>query len=283
LRDSQQVKALVQEAKPEVVLHLAAQAFVCRGYRDPKGTFETNVVGTINLLEALRGVASCRACVVVTSDKVYRNDGSAKPFRESDPLGGHDPYSASKAACEIAVASHARSFPDELPAITTVRAGNVLGGGDFGEARLIPDLVRSEEQGDVLIVRRPDATRPFQHVLDVLVAYLLVAEELTLRPYITPPAINVGPGEPEIPVCDLLKIYGEARGREVVWKPAETATMQEASRLALDSTLAHERLNWSPRFTARDTLARTARWYEAWAKHDDVLALSRADIVDVLT
>jgi CDP-glucose 4,6-dehydratase len=151
----------------------------CRkpGHRDPEGTFASNVTGTINLMQALRG-AGAKAALIITSDKVYRNDNQGRPFREDDPLGGHDPYSASKAACEIAVASWRASFGAEIGAMATARAGNVIGGGDFGAERLIPDLVRARMAGETLVIRRPDATRPFQHVLDVLRGYLLHAEAL---------------------------------------------------------------------------------------------------------
>jgi CDP-glucose 4,6-dehydratase len=283
LLDYANVKQVVQDATPDVVLHLAAQAFVSRGYRYPNETFATNVIGTLNLLGALRAASDCRACVAVTSDKVYRNDGSGKPFREGDALGGQDPYSASKAACEIAVASYAASFKGDLPAIATVRAGNVLGGGDFGESRLIPDLVRSEKNGEVLIIRQPDATRPFQHVLDVLVAYLLVAEDLALRPNITPSAINIGPIGPEMLVRDLLSSYGKVRGRDVAWKVADRVTMIEVTHLALDSSLARKQLQWSSRFSSHNMLAKTARWYDAWMRGEDLLALSCADIAELLT
>ena len=283
LRDSMNLTTMMRDADPEIVLHLAAQALIVRGYQDPVGTFATNVIGTLNVLEALRDIQACRACVAVTSDKVYLNTGSGRPFREGDPLGGHDPYSASKAACEIAVASYARAYFNSLAPVATVRAGNVLGGGDFGEARLIPDLVRADLRGEPLIVRKVDATRPFQHVLDVLVAYLLVAEDLALRPAITPRAFNIGPEFPEMRVGDLLDAYGEARGRAVVWRAADKQTMDEAPRLALDSSLARQHLRWRPRFDARETFRSTARWYDAWTRGDNLCSLSFADIAEVLT
>lgn len=281
VRNGLGVATAVAEIAPTVVLHLAAQAIVGASYRDPAGTFATNVTGTINLMEALRGRAGCTAMLVVTSDKVYRNDGRGIPFVEDDPLGGHDPYSASKAACEIAVASWASSFGDALPRLATARAGNVIGGGDFGEDRLIPDLVRADRAGVSLKIRRPDATRPFQHVLDVLAGYVLAAEDLMTRAD-APVALNFGPAEPELAVRELLERYGAARGRPVAWELLPGPAYGEAPRLALDSSQARRRLGWTPVLTGTEALAATAAWYEAWSRGDDAAALSAAQVERVL-
>ncbi len=193
LRDAEAVQRAVHGA--DIVLHLAAQAIVSEGYRDPAQTWASNVTGTLHLLQALRG-AGVQAAVIATTDKVYQNT-LPRAFLESDPLGGDDPYSASKAACEILVASHRTSFAD-LPPMATARAGNVIGGGDFGLGRLIPDLIRAQIAGQPLILRKPDATRPFQHVIDVISGYLLLAEKLA-KGQSCPPAVNFGP-EAEISV-----------------------------------------------------------------------------------
>lgn len=281
IRNPLALAAAVADIAPSAVLHLAAQAIVGASYRDPAGTFATNVSGTINLLEALRGRTDCVAALVVTSDKVYRNDGRGVPFVEDDPLGGHDPYSASKAACEIAVASWASSFGDGLPRIGTARAGNVIGGGDFGEDRLIPDLVRADRAGVPLKIRRPDATRPFQHVLDVLAGYLLFAEDL-IASADAPVALNFGPSEPDTAVRDLLERYGAARGRPVRWEALPGPSYGEAPRLALDSSRARQRLGWSPVLAGPAVLAATAEWYEAWAQGGDLAAMSAAQVARVL-
>ncbi|HYZ34406.1 MAG TPA: CDP-glucose 4,6-dehydratase, partial [Crenalkalicoccus sp.] len=244
IRDAARLAALVVEARPELVLHLAAQAFVGRGYRNPAGTFATNVQGTVNLLAALSAVPGLMAAVIVTSDKVYANDGAGRAFVEGDPLGGEDPYSASKAAAEMAVAAWRSCTAVPL---ATVRAGNVIGGGDFGEQRLLPDLVRAERAGEVLRLRRPDATRPFQHVLDVLRGYLMLAERLAATPAAAPRALNFGPRDGELRVRDLLELYGAARGRAVAWQAEPAPPMEEARRLALDSFLAGRALGWEPR------------------------------------
>lgn len=280
LRDPTALSVAVQAARPEVVLHLAAQAFVGRGYREPAATFATNVTGTIHLLEALRG-RDARAALVITSDKVYRNDNCGRPFVEDDPLGGHDPYSASKAACEIAVASWRVSLGNEIGAIATARAGNVVGGGDFGEQRLIPDLVRSQLAGEPLLVRRPDATRPFQHVLDVLCGYLLHAEALVRGG--APPALNFGPPDAALSVRRVLALYAEASGRPIAWQAAETPPMPEAQHLALDSGLAAARLGWRPRHDAASAIAATARWYSHWQADADVRSLALAEIEEYLS
>lgn len=279
IRDGADLAALLRDARPEVVLHLAAQALVGRGHRDPAATFATNVTGTINLLEALRGLPGVAAALIVTSDKVYRNDGAGRRFAEGDPLGGEDPYSASKAAAELAVASWRGSFARELPPLATARAGNVIGGGDFGAERLIPDLVRAQLAGRVLVVRRPDATRPFQHVLDVLRGYLLQAEALAAGT--SPAALNFGPRDGEIRVRDLLALWGAAAG-DVAWVPAEGPTMPEAPRLALDSALAGRVIGWRPRLDTPRAIAATAAWYAAWRGGADMARAAEGEIAAAL-
>jgi CDP-glucose 4,6-dehydratase len=276
LRDGATLRALLRAARPEIVLHLAAQAFVGRGHREPAATFAVNLTGTIHVLEALRDLPGLAAAVIVTSDKVYRNDGSGRAFREEDPLGGADPYSASKAAAEIAVASWRASFGEELPPLATARAGNVIGGGDFGPQRLVPDLVRAQQAGLALRLRRPDATRPFQHVLDVLRGYLLLAERVAAGN--APMAVNFGPADGEVRVRDLLGIWGEATGQPVRWELERGPLMPEAPRLGLESGLAAESLGWRPRLATPAAIAETARWYEAWKAGADPQAAALAAI-----
>ncbi|MFZ4406517.1 MAG: CDP-glucose 4,6-dehydratase [Paracraurococcus sp.] len=266
IRDGEPLAAMVRAARPEVVLHLAAQAFVGRGYAAPLATFAVNVDGTIHLLEALRGLPGVLAAAMVTSDKVYRNDGAGRAFREGDALGGADPYSASKAAAEIAVASWRASFAALLPPIATARAGNVIGGGDFGVQRLIPDLVRAGVAGEPLLLRRPDATRPFQHVLDVLRGYLMLAERLATGE--APAALNFGPADGEIRVRDLIAHWGSP----VDWRQEQGPVMSEAPRLGLDSSLAAEALGWRPMLSTPAAIAETAGWYAAWRRGEDVQA-----------
>ncbi|WP_431270111.1 CDP-glucose 4,6-dehydratase [Dankookia sp. P2] len=272
IRDGEALAARLRTVRPEVVLHLAAQAFVGRGYAEPAMTFAANVDGTINLLEAMRGLPGVAAAVMVTSDKVYRNDGAGRAFREADALGGADPYSGSKAAAEIAVASWRASFGAALPQLATARAGNVIGGGDFGAQRLIPDLVRAGMAGRPLLLRRPDATRPFQHVVDVLRGYLLLAERLATGG--APPALNFGPADGEIRVRDLIAAWGAP----VDWRQEEGPVMSEAPRLGLDSSMAAEALGWRPRLSTPEAIAETARWYAAWREGKDIQAEAVASI-----
>lgn len=275
LRDAGAVAGAVEGA--ELVLHLAAQAIVSQGYRDPAGTWDSNVTGTLNLLQALRG-SGAKAALIVTSDKVYRNEGG-RALVETDALGGDDPYSASKAACEILAASHRASFTD-LPPIATARAGNVIGGGDFGRDRLIPDLVRAKLAGQPLTLRNPEATRPFQHVLDVVAGYLILAE--TLARGDAPQAVNFGPAEAELSVRDLLAAWAQSTGQALNWHLSDAPPMPEKSRLALDSGLARTRLHWAPRHSTASAVAATATWYAAWSLGRDMSAASDAAIRDLL-
>lgn len=278
IRDAARLHTLVQETRPEIVLHLAAQALVGRGYRDPTGTFATNVGGTINLMQALRGLPGVQALLVVTSDKVYRNDGAGHPFVEQAALGGADPYSASKAAAEIAVASWRASFASELPPLATARAGNVIGGGDFGEERLIPDLVRAVKAGEPLTLRQPEATRPFQHVLDVLRGYLMLTERLITTPATAPAALNFGPVDSELSVRRLLDLWGKATGRPVDWRLSPEPPMKEAVRLALDSSEAGRTLGWAPLLDTPAAIRETAGWYADWLAGQDMAARSTAEV-----
>jgi CDP-glucose 4,6-dehydratase len=280
IRVDQALAQAVHQAQPEVVFHLAAQALVGDGFRDPAGTFATNVHGSVNLMQALRGLSQVQAVVMVTSDKVYRNDNSGRPFKESDPLGGHDPYSASKAAAEIAIDSWRHSFGRSLPPMVTVRAGNVVGGGDFGRERLIPDLVRAQQAGQSLSIRNPHATRPFQHVLDVLHAYLLSAQALATAPTAMPTALNIGPQAADIRVMDLLDHWQEATGEALRWTCNTREDMPEQQRLALDSSLARRTLGWQPAWNTAQAITHTARWYQSWRAGEDMSAHSAHAIAD---
>lgn len=277
LRDLAAVRRALAGVRPTIVFHLAAQAIVSRGYADPVGTFETNVGGTLNLLETLRGVPGLEAVLVATTDKVYRNDDSGAPFDEDAPLGGHDPYSASKAACEIAVASYRQSFPDQLPRLATLRAGNVIGGGDFGVDRLVPDLVRALVAGQALRVRDPDAIRPFQHVLDVAHGYLRFAQALAHDAPGLPAALNFGPREAGISVRQLLDGWARASGEPLPWKHQASA-LPERHKLALDSTRARALLAWEPTLRGEAAVAHAAAWYHAWRTGQDMAAFSNAQL-----
>ncbi|MDO9416280.1 CDP-glucose 4,6-dehydratase [Pararhizobium sp.] len=281
IRDRTAVLRRVTETRPEIVLHLAAQALVRAGYRDPVGTFETNVTGTANLLDALRIAPDLRAIVVVTTDKVYQNAEQGFAFRESDPLGGHDPYSASKAAAEIVTASYRASyFADRRIGLATARAGNVIGGGDWAEDRLIPDAVRAWETGQPLQVRRPKAVRPWQHVLEPLGGYMALAERLWDKPDLGS-SYNFGPDHgAAATVGRVLQLAGKAYGSgETIFGDGSDGP-HEAGYLMLDSGLATRDLGYHPRWNLDETLQRTMRWYRAEKDGAPALDLCLADIED---
>jgi CDP-glucose 4,6-dehydratase len=260
VRDAAAVHAAVSRSRPEVVLHLAAQALVRRSYADPAGTWEVNVLGTARVLDAVRENAPDAAVVVVTSDKCYANDGSGRAFREDDPLGGHDPYSASKAAQELVAASYRDAYGLR---IATARAGNVIGGGDWGADRLVPDFFRAALAGEPLVVRNPDATRPWQHVLDPLSGYLLLAERLVCSPEHAR-AFNFGPdARGERPVRWIVECLQAAWPASAeLQTPAESGG-HEAPVLRLDASRARAQLGWAPRLDLVAALEATAAWHRA--------------------
>jgi CDP-glucose 4,6-dehydratase len=263
IRDGSGVAQVVRQLQPEIVFHLAAQSLVRRSYGDPMGTWSTNVSGTINLLEACRHLSSLKAIVVVTSDKCYVNRGSKRPYRETDCLGGHDPYSASKAAAEILTASYRGSFFErsESPLLATARAGNVIGGGDWSEDRLVPDLVRAFAENRALEIRSPDATRPWQHVLEPLSGYLLLGQQLLEGNRDCGAAWNFGPeAGASRTVADLLSSMA-AFWPQLPWKVSAGLQPHETPLLALDSNQARQKLAWQPVWSFDATVANTAHWY----------------------
>jgi CDP-glucose 4,6-dehydratase len=282
VRDASSVSAVVQAARPEIIFHLAAQPLVRRSYRDPLETWSTNVMGTANLLEACRQQSSVRAIVVVTTDKCYENHEWEWGYRENDRLGGHDPYSASKAAAELVVASYRKSFFDspDAPLLASARAGNVIGGGDWSEDRLIPDLVRAVGESRSLEIRSPDATRPWQHVLESLAGYLILGQTLLTGDRAGAQAWNFGPdAEGNQTVCEVLARLKNA-WPALTWNEGTEARAHEATLLHLDSTLARKRLGWRPVWSLDDGLAATASWYRA--QHEQGELLSTAQLRDYM-
>lgn len=256
-------------AEPEIVFHLAAQALVRASYREPLATFTSNILGTAHLLEAVRRTPSVRAVVVVTSDKCYQNQEWLWPYRENEPLGGRDPYSASKACAEIITAAWRDSFPRPGLSIATARAGNVIGGGDWAADRLVPDAVRAWSRGEPLRVRYPQAVRPWQHVLEPLQGYLLLAERLHGGE--AAEAWNFGPEEADMrPVGELLDRLGERWGKDAAWACDDASHPHEAGLLRLDSSQARVRLGWRPRWSLDETLVRVAGWYQAQLRGEDM-------------
>lgn len=263
IRDADAVDRVVRETLPAIVFHMAAQPLVRAGYRDPLATFATNVQGTAHVLEALRHQESVETVVVITTDKVYHNLEHAYPYRESDPLGGHDPYSASKAASEHVVASYRDSWlSGQGVGVASARAGNVIGGGDWSEDRLLPDAVRAWGNGQVLSIRRPEAIRPWQHVLEPLAAYLQLAEQLNHDPGLAG-AYNFGPPTDEAAtVAEVIRLARQAFGQgEVAWGDGSEGP-HEAGWLALEVAKARTQLGIAPRWSLEQAVTRTMHWYK---------------------
>jgi CDP-glucose 4,6-dehydratase len=280
LRDSSAVADICSAVEPEIVLHLAAQAQVRESYRDPVGTFESNILGTVNLLQALRTTSKLCAILVVTSDKVYANSEIGLAFTENDPLGGTDPYSASKGATEIVVRSYAESFfrPLGVP-LATARGGNVIGGGDFSSDRLVPDLYRAASERISVELRYPAATRPWQHVLDCLAGYFTYTEYLAGRGIADPPSLNFGPKTREsMNVAQVASAISERLGNKNAWRQAEGMFPPEKQVLHINSELAIRTLDWRPRLDATETIAWTAQWYADYAAGKNPLELVRSQI-----
>lgn len=279
IRDFVKLRALVEAARPEIVFHLAAQPLVRRSYRDPIANWSTNVMGTAHVLEACRGIASLKAIVAVTTDKVYANGESGRAYRESDPLGGHDPYSASKAACEILIESYRKSYfdPDAGPLLASARGGNVVGGGDWSEDRLVPDAVRAIVGRHPLIIRAPQAIRPWQHVMDCLAGYLALGRQLFDGQRDCAGAWNFGP-EPEdsrtvAEVLALLKVSWP----ELEWQAQLGTGPHEAMLLCLDHSKAVAQLGWRPVWQIGQAMQATVDWYRRY--YDDGTASSREQLV----
>lgn len=269
VRHRDELLHLVGDIRPDLVFHLAAQAIVGDSWRGPAATFEVNVMGTVNLLEAL----SCRPTpppvVVITTDKVYA-PGPREPRKEGDPLGGDSPYAASKASAELVVAS----WPAAGQRVTT-RAGNVVGGGDNARGRLVPDVIRSLAADQPVPVRHPEAVRPWQHVLDPLAGYLMVGERL-LRAEEVPPALNFGPRDGDVTVAEVLELAISEAGRGE-WRVAQS-DVPETFELRIDSTLAEKSLGWRPRRTVRDAVRAALTWEQARGSGEDMRALARREI-----
>ncbi len=279
VRDAAAVRAAIERARPEIVLHLAAQAFVRASYAAPRETWDVNVIGTATLLDAVRDARGVRAVVVVTSDKCYRNDGLARGYREDDPLGGRDPYSASKAGQELVAASYRASFLGGGPLLATMRAGNVIGGGDWSPERLVPDVVQALRDGVPVVLRYPDAVRPWQHVLEPLHAYLVVAGRLAAGDSTAASAFNVGPrDDDQRAVAEVVERISRAWGRAPAWTRDPAAQPEEAAALRLDAAKAARELGIVARFSLDEACARTARWYRAWSDCADARALCDADL-----
>jgi CDP-glucose 4,6-dehydratase len=271
IRDGAKLEAAMMEFQPEVIFHLAAQPLVRRSYADPLGTYSTNVMGTAHVLEAVRKTASVRAVVCVTSDKCYQNEERAAPYRETDALGGFDPYSSSKACAEIVCSAYRSSFfpvsrlADHRVALASARAGNVIGGGDWSEDRLIPDLIRGFQAGETVPIRNPAAVRPWQHVLESANGYMMLAEKLLAAPAQFCSAFNFGPNDGDAWTVERIATkLAEMWGKGASWKHDSIPGAHEAHTLKLDTSKARAELGWQPRLGIEANLEWTLEWYRAW-------------------
>jgi CDP-glucose 4,6-dehydratase len=283
--DYAKLEASMTKFCPEVVFHLAAQPLVRRSYADPLGTYSTNVLGTAHVLEAIRKAPSVRVVVCITTDKCYENREWVWPYRETDPLGGHDPYASSKACAELVSAAYRSSFfpIDQLNehhvALATARAGNVIGGGDWSEDRLIPDLLRGFQAKRPVLIRRPKAIRPWQHVLEPLHGYMMLAEHLLAKPEKFASSFNFGPGDEDAwPVERIATTIAKMWGEGASWVRDAVPSVHEAHALRLDASKARAELGWQPRLTIEAALEWTMDWYRAWQRGADMLQETRAQV-----
>lgn len=277
IRDAAALGPALRDFEPEVVFHMAAQPLVRASYADPIGTLETNVIGTARVLDAVRGTPSVRGVVCVTTDKCYENREWHWGYRESDPLGGYDPYSSSKACAELVCAAYRQSFfpvtqlHQHRCAIATARAGNVIGGGDWSTDRLIPDLIRGFIAGQPVSIRSPRAIRPWQHVLEPLHGYMLLAERLLAGEAAFATAFNFGPFDDDVqPVGWIAERMAELWGGGARWRHELTEDVHEATYLRLDASRARAELGWRPRLQLPEALEWLTSWYKAWHSGEDM-------------
>lgn len=279
IRDYEKLKSSIESFSPNIILHLAAQPLVRDSYEDPLGTYETNVMGTANLLQASRGLSDLKSIVIVTTDKCYENREWEWGYRENEAMGGYDPYSSSKGCAELLTSSYRRSFFDEKGiGIASVRAGNVIGGGDWADDRLLPDILRSFEKNEPVIIRNPDAIRPWQHVLEPLSGYLLLLQKLWKEPKLYSESWNFGPYNDDIKsvkwiIENMIDLWpGNS------WKLDEKINAHESSVLSLDISKALNNLGWTPTWDLQIALKRILKWHRDWLDGADMHRISLSEI-----
>lgn len=283
IRDLDKLMEVFRETEPEIVLHLAAQPIVRESYKNPVYTYETNVMGTVNILECVRQTETVKSFLNVTTDKVYHNREWEWGYRENDPLDGFDPYSNSKSCSELVTHSYKNSFfGDRDTRISTARAGNVIGGGDFAADRIIPDCIRAAMEGKPVQVRNPHSTRPFQHVLEPLYAYLMIAalqyEDLKYEGY-----YNVGPGDEDcVTTGELVELFCEAWGEGQTWENHFAGGPHEANFLKLDCSRLRSVFGWKPTWGVRQAVEKTVEWTKAWQSGEDINLIMKKQIQSFL-
>lgn len=283
IRNYGELSAAVRDAQPELIFHLAAQPLVRHSYQNPVETYEVNVMGVVHLLEAVRTVKSVRAVVNVTTDKCYENRERLQGYRESEAMGGHDPYSSSKGCAELVTAAYRSSFLAGADiAAATARAGNVIGGGDWAEDRLIPDFLRALDAGSILTIRSPESVRPWQHVLEPVSGYLVLAERLHARGAEFAEAWNFGPRDEDARSVGWIVERLASHCPGSAWKLDTSPRPHEANYLKLDSSKAVARLNWKPQWHLGTALEKTLEWHQAWRKNQDMSDVTLSQIDDFL-
>lgn len=291
IRDYDNLEKVMKKEQPEIVFHLAAQPIVRESYRNPRFTFDTNIMGTVNVLECIRNLDCVESVVIITTDKVYRNDGREEGYKEDDFLCGYDPYSNSKSCADLVTSSYINSFfqAQKLP-VSILRAGNVIGGGDFAIDRLIPDCIRSLETREPVIIRNPKATRPFQHVLEPVCAYAMIALK-QMEDYSFAGAYNIGPDESEVKsVSEVLYLFNAAWNASGKSKSnpfhfeclTQDVGFHEAKTLALDNTKAKEVLGWKPKWTSYEAVRKTVEWVIEYQDGNDIYEIMKKQYLEYI-
>ena len=282
IRNLHQLQQSMTEFNPDILIHMAAQPLVRLSYKEPIETYEINVMGTVKVLEAARSCPNLKAIVSVTTDKCYENKEWAWGYRENEPMGGFDPYSSSKGCAELVTSAYRRSFMQEKNVgLASARAGNVIGGGDWSDDRLIPDILKAFEYGEPVVIRNPKSTRPWQHVLEPLSGYLVLAQKLYDNPQTYAEGWNFGPHDDDAkPVDWILNRMVEQWGSSAAWILDVGSHPHEAGYLKLDVSKAKAELGWEPTWHLNETLARIIKWHKAWLKKEDMQALCLSEIQD---
>jgi CDP-glucose 4,6-dehydratase len=283
IRDQDTLHESMVSFRPDILIHMAAQPLVRRSYEAPIETYEVNVIGTAKVLEVARSCSNLRAIVNITTDKCYENDGRAQGYKENDPMGGYDPYSSSKGCAELVASSYRRSFlQDQGVGLASVRAGNVIGGGDWADDRLIPDILRSFENGDSVIIRNPKATRPWQHVLEPLSGYLVLAQKLYKNQEEFAEGWNFGPNEQDVKPVDWILNNMIGKWPNASWKLDENSSPHEADFLKLDISKAKSKLGWNPVWELSSTLERIVGWHKAWLNKENMQTVCLTEIEEYM-
>jgi len=283
IRDQDTLHESMTGFNPDILIHMAAQPLVRYSYDAPIETYEVNVIGTAKVLEVARSCPNLRAIVNITTDKCYENDGRAEGYKENDPMGGYDPYSSSKGCAELVASSYRRSFlQDQGIGIASVRAGNVIGGGDWADDRLIPDILRSFEKNKPVVIRNPKATRPWQHVLEPLSGYLILAQNLYKDQKKYAEGWNFGPNEKDVQPVDWILDKMISKWPNSSWELDNNSNPHEAGFLKLDISKAKSKLDWSPVWELSQTLEKIVSWHQAWLNKDDMQAVCLTEIEEYM-